>query len=139
MLYFLVYFFLEVLITVDIGAQIGGLATFLEIVVSAFVGFFLLTNFRYTLAQSMMALMNGSITVDEFQKMNMMSLLGAILLIIPGFFSDIIGIMLQFGFFGTFIAKKVLHLKEKKRRKSEGDYDDAIDVEVIDCDPLDNK
>jgi UPF0716 family protein affecting phage T7 exclusion len=136
-LYFLVYFFLEVLITVDIGAQIGGFATFLEIVFSAFVGFFLLTNFRYTLAQSMTALMNGSITVDQFQKMNMMSLLGAILLIIPGFFSDIIGVMLQFGFFGTFIAKKVLHLKEKKRRKNEGDYDDAIDVEVIDSTPLD--
>ena len=137
MLYFLVYFFLEVLITVDIGAQIGGLATFLEIVFSAFVGFFLLTNFRYTLAQSMSSLMTGQITVDEFQKMNMMSLLGAILLIIPGFFSDIIGILLQFGFFGTFIAKKILHLKEKKRRKDEGDYDDAIDVEVIDSTPLD--
>jgi UPF0716 family protein affecting phage T7 exclusion len=136
-LYFLVYFFLEVLITVDIGAQIGGLATFFEIVFSAFVGFFLLTNFRYTLAQSMTALMNGSITVDQFQKMNMMSLLGAILLIIPGFFSDIIGVMLQFGFFGTFIAKKILHLKEKKRKINEGDYDDAIDVEVIDSTPLD--
>jgi len=138
-LYFLVYFFLEVVITVDIASQIGGFATFLEIVFTAFVGFFLLTNFRYTLAQSMTALMDGSITVDQFQKMNMMSLLGAILLIIPGFFSDILGVLLQFGFFGTFIAKKVLHLKEKKRRKHEGDYDDAIDVEVIDCDPIDHK
>ena len=132
MLYFLVYFFLEVVITVDIASRIGGLATFFEIIISAFAGFFLLTNFRYTLAQSMMALMNGSITVEQFQKMNMMSLLGAILLIIPGFFSDIIGILLQFGFLGTFIAKKILHLKDQKRKKREGDYDDAIDVEVID-------
>ncbi len=132
MIYFLVYFFFEVVITVDIASRIGGLATFAEIIFSAFVGFFLLTNFRYTLAQSMTALMQGTITVDQFQKMNIMSLLGAILLIIPGFFSDIIGILLQFGFFGTFVAKKILHLKEKKRRKDEGDYDDAIDVEVID-------
>jgi len=130
--YFLAYFFLEVVITVDIASRIGGLATFGEIVLSAFVGFFLLTNFRYTLAQSMTALLSGSITVDQFQKMNMMSLLGAILLIIPGFFSDIIGILLQFGFLGTFVAKKILHLKEKKRKKYEGDYDDAIDVEIID-------
>ncbi len=136
MIYFLVYFFFEVVITVDIASRLGGLATFAEIIFSAFVGFFLLTNFRYTLAQSMTALMSGTITVDEFQKMNMMSLLGAILLIIPGFFSDIMGILLQFGFFGTFIAKKILHLKEKKRRKDEGDYDDAIDVEVIDDNTL---
>ncbi len=133
MLYFLIYFFLEVVITVDIAANIGGLATFLEIVATAIVGFFLLTNFRYTLAQSMTALMRGDITVDQFQKMNILSLLGAVLLIVPGFFSDILGVVLQFGFFGTFVAKNILHLKEK-RRKNKGEDDDAIDVEVIDSD-----
>ncbi len=133
MIYFLIYFFLEVVITVDIAANIGGLATFFEIIISALIGFFLLTNFRYTLAQSMTALMEGSITVDQFQKMNLMSLLGAVLLIIPGFFSDILGAVLQFGFFGTFIAKNILHLKEKKRT-NKGENDDAIDVEVIDSD-----
>ena len=136
MFYFLLYFFLEVLISVDIAGRVGGLATFFEIILTAFAGVFLLTNFRYTLAQSMTALMSGSITVEEFQKMNMMSLLGAILLIVPGFFSDMIGILLQFGFFGTFVAKKILHLKEKKRAKK-GEYEDAIDVEVIDCDVID--
>jgi len=135
-IYFLIYFFLEVVITVDIASQIGGLATFFEIIGTALVGLFLLTNFRYTLAQSMGALMAGTITVEEFQKMNLMSLLGALLLIVPGFFSDIIGVLLQFGFFGTFIAKKMLHLKEKKR-KQEGEYEDAIDVEIIDSDVID--
>jgi UPF0716 protein FxsA len=134
--YFLIYFFLEVVVTVDIAGRIGGLATFFEIIITAFIGLFLLTNFRYTLAQSMHALMSGSITVDEFQKMNLMSLLGAILLIIPGFFSDIIGLLLQFGFFGTFVAKKILHLKEKKSKRK-GEYEDAIDVEIIDHDTID--
>ncbi|HHD83971.1 MAG TPA: FxsA family protein [Campylobacteraceae bacterium] len=136
MFYFLIYFFLEVVVTVDIAGQIGGLATFFEIIITAFIGLFLLTNFRYTLAQSMHALMSGSITVDEFQKMNLMSLLGAILLIIPGFFSDIVGLLLQFGFFGTFVAKKILHLKEKKSKRK-GEYEDAIDVEIIDHDTID--
>jgi UPF0716 family protein affecting phage T7 exclusion len=126
-----------VVITVDIASRIGGLATFFEIIISAFVGFFLLTNFRYTLAQSMTALMSGSITVEEFQRMNMLSLLGALLLIVPGFFSDIIGVLLQFGFFGTFVAKKILHLRNKKRAKKEGDIEDAIDVEIIDSDVID--
>jgi UPF0716 family protein affecting phage T7 exclusion len=136
-IYFLLYFFLEVVITVDIASRIGGLATFFEIIISAGVGFFLLTNFRYTLAQSMTALMSGSITVEEFQRMNMLSLLGALLLIVPGFFSDIIGVLLQFGFFGTFVAKKILHLRNKKRAKKEGDIEDAIDVEIIDSDVID--
>ncbi len=136
MFYFLLYFFLEVVITVDIAGKIGGLATFFEIIITAFIGLFLLTNFRYTLAQSMQALMAGTITVDEFQKMNLMSLLGAILLIIPGFFSDIVGVLLQFGFFGTFVAKKILHLKEKKSKRK-GEYEDAIDVEIIDHDAID--
>ncbi len=131
MIYFLVYFFLEVVITVDIAGRMGGLATFFEIIFSAFVGFFLLTNFRYTLAQSMTALMAGKITIEEFQKMNLMSLVGAILLIIPGIFSDIVGILLQFGFFGTFIAKNILHLKHKNKTYK-GEKDDAIDVEIID-------
>lgn len=81
--------------------------------------------------------MSGSITVEEFQRMNMLSLLGAVLLIIPGFFSDMIGLLLQFGFFGTFVAKKILHLREKKRAKKEGDIEDAIDVEIIDSDVID--
>ncbi len=131
---FLIYFFLEVMITIEIAGELGGLLTFVEIIVSALVGIFLLMNFRYTVATSMNALMQGSITVQQFQKMNLMSLIGAVLLIVPGFFSDILGILLQFGFLGTFIAKNVLHLKSKKTTTRKGENNDAIDVEVIDSD-----
>ncbi len=122
------------MVTSNISSEIGGLLTFLEIIFSAGVGFFLLINFRYTVTQSMAMLMSGEMGIEEFQKLSLFTLIGAILLIIPGFFSDILGAALQFSFIGTFIAKKVLKLKSKKMKRK--DDDDAIDVEVIDIDTI---
>ncbi len=131
--YLIIYLFIEVLVTVELAGRLGGLLTFVEIIVSALIGFFLLTNFRYTLARSASDLMSGAISMQDFQKMSLFTLVGAVLLIVPGFFSDIVGVLLQFSFFGTLFASKVLNLKNKKNIKSE-DKDDAIDVEVIDID-----
>jgi len=131
--FIILYLFIEVLVSVEFASRLGGFLTFIEIVVSALIGFFLLTNFRYTLAQSMTGLMNGSLSVQDFQKMSLFTLIGAMLLIVPGFFSDILGLLLQFSFFGTLFASKVLNLKNKKNMNREG-KDDAIDVEVIDSD-----
>ncbi len=128
MIYFLIYLFLEVVISVNIASKIGGVATFFELILSAGVGFFLLVNSKYTVFESMRALMEGEITIEEFNRLNLFSMLGAILLILPGFFSDILGILLQFSFFGTLFAKKILHLKSKKRDFKNSD---VIDVEII--------
>ncbi|MBL0687757.1 MAG: FxsA family protein [Sulfurospirillum sp.] len=135
--YFLIYLFLEVLISVNISSYIGAFATFLEIIFSAIVGFMLLGNFRNTLAQSIKAMQSRTISMQEFQKLNAFILLGALLLIVPGFFSDIVGLFLQFSFFATLFAKKILHVKDdidiydttQYRKKRD---DEIIDVEVID-------
>lgn len=136
--YFLVYLLIEVFVSVNISSSIGAMATFLEIIVSAIIGFIMLANFRVTLFESLQALQRRSITMQEFQKLSAFSVLGAILLIIPGFFSDIVGILLQFGSFATLFGSKILRAKDSKedfdiddtqRRK---DDDEIIDVEVID-------
>ncbi len=134
--YFLVYLLIEVLVSVNISSQIGAFATFLEIVFSAIVGFMLLGNFRNTLAESMKAMQNRTISIQEFQKLNAFTLLGALLLIIPGFFSDIVGLFLQFSFFATLFAKKILHVKDnidiEDIQHTRKEDDEIIDVEVID-------
>jgi len=136
--YFLVYLLLEVFVSVNISSSIGAMATFLEIVLSAMLGFVILANFRNTFGESMQAMQRKTISIAEFQKLNAFTLLGALLLILPGFFSDIIGVFLQFTFFGTLFAKKVLHVKDNididdiqniNKRKDENEI---IDVEVID-------
>ncbi len=134
--YFLVYLFLEVVVSVNISSQIGGLATFVEIILSAIVGFTLLGNFRNTFAESMRAMQSRTISIQEFQKLNAFTLLGALLLIVPGFFSDIIGLFLQFSFFATLFARRVLHVKDnidiEDIQHTRKEDDEIIDVEVID-------
>ncbi|NPA81090.1 MAG: FxsA family protein [Epsilonproteobacteria bacterium] len=136
MIYFLIYLFLEVVISVNIASKIGGVATFFELILSAALGFFLLSNSRYTVFESMRSLANGEITIEEFNKLNLFSMLGAILLILPGFFSDILGILLQFSFFGTLFAKKILHLKSRKKRD---DFTPNEEIEVIDVEIIEEK
>ena len=136
--YFLVYLLLEVFVSVNISSSIGAMATFLEIILSAMFGFVLLANFRNTFGESMQAMQRRTISITEFQKLNAFTLLGALLLILPGFFSDIIGVFLQFTFFATLFARKVLHVKDNididdiQNINQKKDEDEIIDVEVID-------
>ena len=136
MIYFLVYLFLEVLISVNISSAIGGLTTFVEIMLSAFIGISILVNFRKTLVENMTAVSYNCIDLQQFQKLNLFTLFGAILLIIPGFLTDIMGLLMQFGVFTSMLVNRY-HVKsdtckntyDKNHMKKDNN---VIDVEVID-------
>jgi len=135
MIYFLIYLFLEVLVSVNISSAIGGLNTFFEIIFSAFLGIFILSNFRNTLMENMRAVSFSQIDLEEFQKLNLFTIIGGILLIIPGFLTDIIGLLLQFSAFTTMLVnrygmKKKSQDFEQFNTTQKGD-DDVIDVEII--------
>ena len=129
MIYFLLYLFIETFVSVEIASAIGPVWTFIEIIVSAITGFYLLMNFQYKANEYIMAVAKREISIDEFESLSLYTLIGAILLIIPGFFTDILGILLQFNAFAIFFARKILHLKKKPPTKK-GD-EDVIDVEII--------
>jgi len=132
--YFLLYLFFEVLVSVNIASAIGGLATFFEIVLSAFLGFAILANFRTTLRENFMAVSSRTIDLNEFQRLNLFTIVGAILLIIPGFLTDIVGILLQFSVFTTMLVNrsnvKSKFENEYKNNNKQKDTD-VIDVEII--------
>lgn len=115
MVYFLVYLFLEVMISSSIASSIGGLNTFFEIIVSAIVGIYLLQNFKFSIQESIQKAQSGQITQEEFIKTNAAKAIGAVLLIVPGFFTDILGIALQFGFL-TMVITKLFKFKPKKNQ-----------------------
>ncbi len=106
MIYFVVYLFLEVLISVNISSAIGGLATFFEIVITAFIGISILVNFRTTLLQNITAVSYNAIDLAQFQKLNLFTIIGAILLILPGFFTDIIGTLMQFSVLTSMLVNR---------------------------------
>ena len=133
MIYFLIYLFLEVIISVNIASAIGGLATFFEIIFTAFVGIYILSNFRNTLVENMQAVSYSQIDLAEFERLNLFTIIGAILLIIPGFLTDIVGALLQFSAFTSMLVNRygVQSKKDKFDQFYSEENDDVIDVEII--------
>ncbi len=136
MVYFIIYLFLEVLLSVSISSTLGGLLTFVEIMVSAGVGVSILINFRKTLVENMTAVSYNCIDLAQFQRLNLFTLFGAVLLIIPGFLTDIIGILMQFSVFTSMLVNRYnvksgncdeqAHPQNNLKKDS-----DVIDVEII--------
>ena len=153
MIYFLIYLFIEVMISSSIAAVIGGLNTFFEIIVSAIIGIYLLQNFKFSIQESIQKARMGQITQEEFIKTNTAKAIGAVLLIIPGFFTDFVGLALQFGFLTMFLSK-IFKFKTKddssysqysstftyesrsfgNNNHKKGEKDEIIDVEIMDKD-----
>lgn len=142
MIYFIIYLFLEVLISVNISSSIGGLATFFEIVLTAFIGILILINFRTTLLHNITAVSYNAIDLREFQKLNLFTIIGAILLIIPGFMTDIFGILMQFSVFTSMLVNrynvKSANYKSSHNQENINNIEkniqkdsDVIDVEII--------
>lgn len=115
MIYFFIYLFLEVMISTAISSAIGGLNTFFEILISAIIGILILKNFKVSFVENIKKARTGQITQEEFIKANAGKALGAVLLIIPGFFTDIVGVLLQFAFL-VGILGKVFSFKNPNHR-----------------------
>lgn len=139
MIYFLIYLLLEVLVSVNISSEIGGLNTFFELIGSAILGIVILANFRNSLVENLHSVSLKKIDLQEFQRLNIFTVVGAILLIVPGFLTDIIGILLQFSVLTTMFVNKFSSPKIDQRDDVyDNDYnrdkemlDEVIDVEII--------
>lgn len=129
--YFLIYLFLEVLVSLSIASYLGVLLTFLEIIASAMLGVLILANYGKSTNEFIYMLQKREISQEEFLANRLFSYIGAFLLIVPGFLTDIVGLLLQFElsarFFARFFAKKQTMYKQS-RQNGEGEI---IDVEII--------
>ncbi len=129
MIYFILYVFLETLISVNVFSQLGGLGAFVEIMGTAFLGALFLANFRATLAQSLQALAQRNLTPEGLSQISLFTVIGAFLLILPGVFSDILGLALQFSAVATLVSKRFAppqNFPAQRRHDTS-----VIDVEVI--------
>jgi len=147
MMYFLVYLFLEVMLTSEFITLFGGFIFFLEIVLSAIIGGFLIINFQYAIGEKLYSLIKSELDGSDVVATGVVSLVGAIFLIIPGVLTDIMGILMQFEFIAIFvkniaIKRGYIRIKtDNSKKEKRSSIDEVIDVELVEdsADTLCNK
>jgi len=137
-IYFVIYLLLETVVSVEISSQLGGLNTFIEMVFTAFIGVLIMRNFKSIIFFNLGELVSGTMNIQEFGNRNLFPLVGAVLLIIPGFLTDIFGVLMQFSFLVSFIFRKISGGQSDRPTPEprEGDYqwtreDNIIDIEEL--------
>ena len=119
----------EIYLFIKIGGQIGAITTILMIFLTAFVGPY------YAKYEGLNTLKAGfnQLRKNETPTYEMLSgaaiAFAALLLIIPGFATDLIGFLLIFPLSRKFIFnilfKKFKHIKTKKNNFIDGEYEDV--------------
>ncbi len=132
LVYFLGYLFLEILFSYEFAKIFTPLGLFLEVIISAVAGIYIIRLLPFSLNESMTKVLKREITQEEFLSIGLFKFIGAILLIIPGIFSDILGILFLFEPFAKWIAKKFLPGENIYTYTDNSDEDnEIIDVEII--------
>jgi len=125
------FLLLELYLSLKTGESIGFFFSVVWIFLSFALGMFLLQRSSLTMMGNTNAMRQGKLDIKKFQNVSMAYFTAAILLIIPGVFSDFLGIMaLCYTVYLQFIAKITPEQKYKNFKK-QGD-DNVIDVEIID-------
>ena len=120
---------IEIYLFIKIGSQIGAFNTILLILVTAIIG---VAYARYegfnTLKSGMAQLVKNELPVYEIVSGATLAF-AAFLLILPGFATDIFGILLIVPFTRKLILRKFINKKKHSKNKEfiEGDYEDISD------------
>ena len=119
---------IEIYLFIKIGSQIGAITTILLIFTTAIVGIY------YAKHEGLNTLRSGftQLSKNEVPTYEMLSgaaiAFAALLLIIPGFATDVLGFLLIFpisrSFFFSILLKKFKHKEKNKNNFIDGDYED---------------
>ena len=121
---------IELYLSLKTGETIGFFWSVLWIILSFALGMMLLRNSSQTMMGNMQSMKQGKLDLRRFQNASMSYFVAAILLIIPGVFSDFLGIIaLFYTVYLQFIAK--ITPERTTHFTKQGD-DNVIDVEIID-------
>jgi len=124
------FFLLELYLSLKTGETIGFFWSVVWIVASAVVGMILLQNSPHAIMGQMQSVQRGKLNLKKFQDASMSYFIGSILLIIPGVFSDFLGVVaLGYTLYLHFVAK--ITPEQTNFNTNQGD-DNVIDVEIID-------
>jgi|TARA_B110000881_G_C18523685_1_gene489124 UPF0716 protein FxsA len=120
---------LEVFLMIKVGGKVGALNTIVIIFSTAIIGiYFAKLQGIQTLKSGMINLYQNKLPVNEIMTGASIAI-AALLLIIPGFFTDFIGFLLLIPFTRKIIFSITLKRKEKNNTKSKSGI---IDGEIVD-------
>jgi len=130
MIFLLIPFLIaELFFSLKVVEVIGAGWSVVWILGSIFFGVLLLKNSHYAIFSSIDSVARGQLDLQSFQNASMAYMFGALLLIVPGILTDILGLLaLLYTIYLRFVAKMT---PEKTNINPKGD-DDVIDVEIID-------
>ena len=131
LIYFLVYMFLEILFSYEFAAVFTPLGLFLEIIFTFFAGVYIIQTLPLSIQEGMQKVMSRQIDEQEFISVGLFKFIGAVLLIIPGVFTDILGILMLIEPFAKWIVHKFLPKRKFEYKNYRSSNDDIIDVEII--------
>jgi UPF0716 family protein affecting phage T7 exclusion len=131
MIYFLIYLFIEIVVSYEFTTLFTPLGMFLEVLITALLGVVIIRNFGFSMMENMQKVIRREIDQEEFLSIGLFKFVGALLLIVPGVFTDILGILMQFDQFGALFAKHFLPKEEIVSDFAKRDDDEIIDVEII--------
>jgi len=125
------FFFIELYLSLKTGENIGFAWSAIWIMGSFMFGMALLKRSSFTMMSNMHNLKQGKLDMRKFQNASMSYFVAAILLMIPGVFSDFLGLIaLGYTLYLQFIAK-ITPEQPNNNFQTQGD-EHVIDVEIID-------
>jgi len=134
MIFFVLLFFAELFVSLRVGIAIGFGWSVVWILATMIVGGLLLRLSPYALMNNFQTFNFGQFDIRDVHNASMAYLLGAILLIVPGVLTDLIGVALlgytlYLHLFATIRPKRNLYREPFENH--EGEHD-VIDVEILD-------
>ncbi len=125
------FFLIELFLSLKTGETIGFFWSVVWIFFSFALGMVLLKRSSLTMMGNMNAMRQGKLDMKRFQNVSMSYFIAAILLIIPGVFSDLLGVLALFYTFYLQFIVKITPEQKHSNFNPKGD-DNVIDVEIID-------
>ncbi|BAF61998.1 FxsA family protein [Candidatus Vesicomyidisocius calyptogenae] len=111
---FVVMTLLEIYILASVGAAIGGFLTVLLVIITAFIGFFLLKQQGYsTIAKAQNTISNNQ-TSTFVRLEGVVIVVSGVLLLTPGFITDMIGLLGLLPFSRSYFINRILEKNAKK-------------------------